>query len=38
MWVNNILFVIKNKMNFVCFNGVDDWCVVFRSFVVDGVY
>lgn len=38
MWVNNILFVIKNKTNLARFNGADDWRAAPRSPVADGVY
>jgi hypothetical protein len=38
MWVNNILFVIKNKQELVSFNLDSDWNAAPKSPVGDGIY
>ncbi len=38
MWVNNILFVIKNKQELVSFNLDSDWHVAPKSPIGDGIY
>jgi len=38
MWVNNILFVIRNKQEFASFNADHDWHAAPNSPIGDGIY